>query len=172
MRCWWSAIFAFLIVGAPLTLAAQQPPQFDLKKYQAVIAVAIAQGARTSYPGYEWRGLSRAVPNPQAANHTADDFNVIGALDSNHKFTLEEVSVVSENWSKLANGNWQTEQWMWDVSTEGVLWDVNHNILISNSAGQLLKVKSIPTKGASDPGEIAHLDSTLQDWYRWTSGTP
>lgn len=98
-------------------------------------------------------------------SHQADYISGVGGFDQNDVFVAGRFELVSEQWMKDANGNWDVDQWLFRVSVEGELdWGARYR-LVETERGNVISHDAIPVTA----GELAQaLERQLQQWYRRT----
>lgn len=148
----------------PLTARAEAPA-FDLQKYQQVIATAVQKGQSMPVPPYELRSLARGLPSNQSEPHQAEYFGAEGSLDSQGRYGVTRVSVVSEDWRKDSKGNWEIEQRIWFASPTGDLLWVAHDILNEAADGTYLGETDFPVGAVTDSSEINRWRAKAAEWY-------
>ena len=158
-------VLVFLFSG--ISFASALPPGFDLAKYQALSTKAAEKGELLEAPdGLSYKILSRIDPADTSKPHDAEYFSVLGANDSQGRFSIVEISMVSEDWRKRSNGDWEIEQWLWSAATDGILQSVGHYLLVETAEGSVLDDKALPVGKPDDPAELSRWETKLEEWYR------
>jgi hypothetical protein len=144
---------------------AATPPGFDVAKWELLLKRVELYGEDYgSEP--ELRFFSHLVPHNKEIPHTADYFGAYGAKDTEGKFHAYEVSVVSEDWRKQENNNWEIEQWIFRVRLNGELAGVTHTLLIEEPSGRVLDIRSLPVGAPDSPEEIERWGGKLSEWLK------
>lgn len=144
--------------------AANVPPGFDAAKWQQLIAKVIKNGTAQDTPDGTLMELSNIVPNDLTKPHHADYISALGGRDSSGNFGVAEMYDVSENW-RIQNGNWNIDQWIWTISSEGDLLAISHSTLVETMDGLVLSDDSVATGAVTDAAELAHWGQVLNQWY-------
>ncbi|MGZ3662375.1 MAG: hypothetical protein ACXVB9_16400 [Bdellovibrionota bacterium] len=162
----------FLVLAVLFTGVAQAgtPPGLDPARYQALIKIAGEKGEPGQADNYEYRSLSHISPADVTAPHQAEYFSAMGGVDSQGHFGAFEVSAVSEDWRKRANGDWEIEQWMWSAMTDGTLLRVYHMLLIELPGGSVLDDSVLPSGAADSAEELARWGNKITQWYGFAGG--
>lgn len=166
-------IFFFFSLLASLTLAnahpaiaANTPPGFETARWEKLWKLAAFIGEKMNFgENQQLRHFKNIVPENQALPHKADYFSTIGVLDQFGKYHAQEISVVSEDWRRQGNGNWEIEQWIFQVRLNGDLKSVRHALVIKTPDGLVLDIQELPSGAADSPEELARWGTKLHEWY-------
>ena len=165
MKILIAVLFPVLLQVSAQASAGSVPPQFDAQKWSALVAAAAASTDSMDTDYGQFRSLTRITPLSTDKPHQADYFSAVGYPDSESgRFSVMYLSAVSETWAIDANGNWDVDQWIYQLTTEGELASVAHYHLVEQPDGRVLGDDVVPTKGADDPGELQHWGEKLAEW--------
>ncbi len=162
-----SAIFCFSLLSTGPASAANTPPGFEAARWEKLWKLVAFIGEKMDFgDNQQLRHFKNIVPENKQAPHKADYFSAIGQLDEFGKFHAREISVVSEDWRKQENGNWEIEQWIFQVRLNGELRSVRHALIIETPEGSVLDVQELPSGAVDSPEELARWGAKLNEWYR------
>ncbi|HXT00109.1 MAG TPA: hypothetical protein VN915_05505 [Elusimicrobiota bacterium] len=106
------------------------------------------------------------VRGPKDAAHVADYVNEWGFTDSRGEFQPGEVTLVSEQWTIPADGNWHVDQWLFRLGMDGSVGARAHITLVETQDGQVLADDGENLKDG-DPRVQAKYDALLNLWNGW-----
>jgi hypothetical protein len=156
--------FLFSLVGLALAVSASAAPSFDAGEWNRLVNKAANSEKRGQFGDAQLRYLERIAPPDISQPHHADYFSVIGYQTVNG-FGPTEVSMVSEDWRKTPEGNWEIEQWIYALLLDGTLTRVMHQEVTETTEGRVLDSRDFPVGGPDDPVEQARWLNLLSQWY-------
>ena len=106
------------------------------------------------------------VRGPKDAAHVANYINEWGYTDSHGQFQAGEVTLVSEQWTIPADGNWHIDQWLFRMDMDGAVGARAHITLVETKDGQVLADDAEALKDG-DPRIQAKYDALLNLWNGW-----
>ncbi len=162
------AVLAFLALSVLPTqlFAANTPPEFDAARWQKLWQLTAFIGEKMEVgDGRELRFFKNIVPENKQEPHRADYLSVIGLIDSFGQFQPMEVSVVSEDWRKRPNNDWEIEQWIFQLRMNGELKWLSHSLLIEDPNGHVLDIQTLPSGEPDSPEMLERWGAKLQEWY-------
>lgn len=106
------------------------------------------------------------VRGPKDAAHVANYINEWGYTDSHGNFEAGEVTLVSEQWTIPADGNWHIDQWLFRMGMDGAVSARAHITLVETKDGQVLADDGEALKDG-DPRIQAKFDALLNLWNGW-----
>jgi hypothetical protein len=156
------ALFSGLLffLGASANTIA---PGIDDVQWNQIIQKALS----TATPVERTRGtyftLVRMTPNDPTRSHHSEYFSVVGDY-SGTVFNPMEVLQVSETWHLNKKGNWEIEQYFFDVGINGRLTNENHQRLVETPEHEILDQALIPNGGVNDPKVLSTWGKILKTW--------
>ncbi|MFN7727890.1 MAG: hypothetical protein ACK5P7_01905 [Bdellovibrio sp.] len=150
-----SVVISFLV---PTTLFATD------SNWNLLVAKIIELGSVTQYENGELRSLQILTPPDLDQSRRAEYISTIGFVGPDNVYHAQAVSAVEEDWRLLANGDWEIEQWIFYLRTNGEFYRVLHQTLQRTQAGMITDVTS-HSKDFQSPEVQKRWLSTLQSWY-------
>ena len=116
--------------------------------------VLSARGLRMNPPVERTRGfyltMTEMVPNNPTKSHHSEYFSIVGNY-AGQNFSPMEVLQVSETWILNKQGNWNIDQWFFDVDMNGHLIAENHIKLVETPDREVLDDNIQKNGGVQDP---------------------
>jgi hypothetical protein len=152
------------ILSLVISFLAPTPSFAADSNWNLLVTKIIEAGSITQYENGELRSLQFVTPPDLDQARRAEYISTIGFVGPDNLYYAQSASAVDEDWRVLANGNWEIEQWIYYLKTDGEFYRVLHQTLQRTRDGMILDVTSHPEDFQSP--EIQNRWSLiLQSWY-------
>ncbi len=110
--------------------------------------------------------LTSSDPADQARTHQASYLET-DKVHANPDGTFQPAVVISieETWTRLADGDWDIDQWVRTADANGVLVDLTRKHMVETDYSAMKEEEIVKTGKATDAGEIARWNAVLERWY-------
>jgi hypothetical protein len=133
-----SAIFILALCWSVISVAAL-PEGVEPAQWEALIQRIVAEGKASDTGAGTYLSLERIVPADKSVSHQADYISAVGAFTADGRFSASHLESVYETWTKLEDGNWAIDQWLFPVSLLGNLKRCHHVRILETPDGSVLE---------------------------------
>lgn len=130
--------------------------------WETLLQEVVTQGTETS----TWAGIFKTLTHQEsldrAGSYHVDHLSAIGGYDSENVFRPGRIEGVSETWTRLPDGNWHVDQWLFRANLQGQpVWSA-HNQMIQEPGGIVVEYNTLPTDEVATASAWAEY---LAQWY-------
>ena len=133
------ALFLALVMGWSVVAAAALPEGVEPAQWEGLIQKIVAEGKASDMGVATYLSLERLEPNDKAVTHQADYISAVGGYAPDGRFNATHLESVFETWTKLEDGNWAIDQWLFPVSLMGNLKRSYHVQILESPDGTILE---------------------------------
>ncbi|RZA04259.1 MAG: hypothetical protein EOP11_15505 [Proteobacteria bacterium] len=132
--------------------AAALPDGVSLGDWNGLVKKIIAEGTASESFAGTYLTLKRIEPADLSVTHRADYLSVVGSYGEGGEFHAGQVEAVFEGWTKLSNGNWTIDQWLFPATIEGDLKRCYHVQIVEDNQGSVIEheLKALTEEEASE----------------------
>lgn len=102
------------------------------------------------------------VSNPTTNSHQADYISTIGGYDSASNYHFARVELVSETWTRIEEGRWDINQWLFAANVKGEFSLARHVHMVQTANGTVLIHETVPSTPTEDE---LQWDLQVNKWY-------
>ncbi len=161
-------ILSFSLLSFSSTQALAQQMDLSKESWSQLVRNILQNGTdMDSYDG-TYRTLSYFHPTDKDQTHWAKYISAVGAQDLEGQFHAWKYHAVFEHWVLNEKNQWEIDQWLYVLNTQGQIQRIGHYFLKEEKDGHVLEHRQWETGSPQDPLEIQRFVLFLEPWISST----
>lgn len=154
--------FLILSLLFGLSVYAQSEQSVSSKNWNKILDSVQKTGKLLESPYGDYLYVEHIEPADTAKAHVANYFSLVGGYDIDGVFQYAHIEVVSENWQINGDGNWQIDQYLYRIATDGQIQTSSHVDMIQTKDRVVLKHEIMNFDEAAAKSNWQRI---LNNWY-------